>query len=228
MKNYYALLGVDRSATVTDIKKNYRKLAVRYHPDKSSDPDSSTKFIAITEAYDVLSNKKRRAAYDLYIWETLRRKRESREGFTAVVPPRQSTRTRRNKLQKQRAIFYHSANNSSKKLWLLIKESFIVISRYYLYFLGGTLALVIIKSLSNELGPALENGIVSGIMIGLFIAAAIYCLIKILQQFYSDIKKDIEALSVFYKISSGKASGAILSALTVILVGYIILLIVSF
>jgi len=193
MKNYYALLGVDRSATVTDIKKNYRKLAVKYHPDKSSDPDSSTRFIAITEAYDVLSNKKRRAAYDLYVWETLRRKKKSKEGFTAVVPPRQSTRTRRNKLQKQRASTYHNTSNSSKMLWLLIKESFIVTSRYYLYFLGGTLALVIIKSLFNELRPAFENRIVAGIMIGLFIAAAIYCLIKILQQFYSDIKKDKEA-----------------------------------
>jgi len=63
MKDYYSLLDVNRNATKADIKSSYRRLAVKYHPDKSSDPDSASRFIAVTEAYDVLSNKKRRAQY---------------------------------------------------------------------------------------------------------------------------------------------------------------------
>ena len=65
MKDYYGLLGLEQKATKSDIKKNYRLLATKFHPDKNSDPKAAQIFIAITEAYDTLSNRKSRARYDL-------------------------------------------------------------------------------------------------------------------------------------------------------------------
>lgn len=57
-KNYYDILGVPRDATETDIKKAYRKMALKYHPDKNQSPDAEEKFKEIAEAYDVLSDSK--------------------------------------------------------------------------------------------------------------------------------------------------------------------------
>ncbi len=62
-KDYYAILGVDRKATKDDIKKAFRKLAQKHHPDKGGDEN---KFKEVTEAYSVLSNERKRREYDSY------------------------------------------------------------------------------------------------------------------------------------------------------------------
>lgn len=59
--NYYDILGVDKSSSKDDIKKAYRKLAMKNHPDKGGDPE---KFKQISEAYEVLTNDEKRAEYD--------------------------------------------------------------------------------------------------------------------------------------------------------------------
>ncbi len=64
MKNYYDILGVPKSATEDDIKKAFRKLAHKYHPDKKGGDEK--KFKEVSEAYSVLSDKKKRAEYDTY------------------------------------------------------------------------------------------------------------------------------------------------------------------
>lgn len=64
MKDYYAILGVQKSASEEDIKRAFRKLAQKYHPDKNGGDEA--KFKEASEAYSVLSDKKRRAEYDTY------------------------------------------------------------------------------------------------------------------------------------------------------------------
>ncbi len=63
-RDYYAKLGLSKGATPDDIKRAYRKLARRYHPDVSKEPDAEAKFKDVAEAYEVLRDPERRAAYD--------------------------------------------------------------------------------------------------------------------------------------------------------------------
>lgn len=72
--NYYDVLGVPKGANESEIKKAYRKLAMKWHPDKNPDilEEASRKFQEVGEAYDVLSDLQKRAIYDMYGYEGLR------------------------------------------------------------------------------------------------------------------------------------------------------------
>ena len=63
-KNYYNILKIDKTASGSDIKKAYRKLALELHPDINTDKDAEEKFKAINEAYAVLSDSAKRQVYD--------------------------------------------------------------------------------------------------------------------------------------------------------------------
>ncbi|HEV3009608.1 MAG TPA: DnaJ C-terminal domain-containing protein [Burkholderiales bacterium] len=63
-KDYYKILGVERGAKDDDIKKAYRKLARKYHPDVSKEANAKEKFQEVSEAYETLRDKEKRAAYD--------------------------------------------------------------------------------------------------------------------------------------------------------------------
>ncbi|MGX7592273.1 DnaJ C-terminal domain-containing protein [Candidatus Karelsulcia muelleri] len=65
-KNYYDILGVDKNATLEQIKRAYRKLALKYHPDKNNKKEAEEKFKEAAEAYNVLSDKNKRNTYDQY------------------------------------------------------------------------------------------------------------------------------------------------------------------
>ncbi len=67
MKDYYAILGVDKMATPDDIKKQYRKRAMQYHPDRNPDsPEAEAKFKELAEAYGVLTDPVKKKEYDRY------------------------------------------------------------------------------------------------------------------------------------------------------------------
>jgi molecular chaperone DnaJ len=65
-RDYYEILGVNKTATEDDIKKSYRKLAMQYHPDKNDAPDAEEKFKEISEAYAILSDAEKRSSYDRF------------------------------------------------------------------------------------------------------------------------------------------------------------------
>src|SRR3954470_9558147 len=66
-RDYYEVLGVERSVTAEEVKRAYRKLAVQFHPDKNpNDPQAEEKFKELGEAYDVLMDADKRAAYDRF------------------------------------------------------------------------------------------------------------------------------------------------------------------
>src|SRR5215468_9067042 len=66
-RDYYEVLGVERGATDEEVKRAYRKLAVKFHPDKNpDDPHAEKKFKELGEAYDVLIDPNKRAAYDRF------------------------------------------------------------------------------------------------------------------------------------------------------------------
>lgn len=71
-KDYYNILGVEKNATEDEIKKGYRKMALKFHPDKNKDPGAEEKFKEISEAYEVLSDKDKRAAFDRFGSDGLR------------------------------------------------------------------------------------------------------------------------------------------------------------
>lgn len=68
----YKVLGVSRSASDTDIRKAYKRLSRKYHPDKNKEPDAEKKFIEIAHAYEVLSDSEKRTIYDRHGEEGLR------------------------------------------------------------------------------------------------------------------------------------------------------------
>lgn len=71
-KDYYKVLGVARGSSEDEIKKAYRKLALKYHPDKNRTPGAEEKFKEVGEAYDVLSDPKKKQIYDSYGEEGLK------------------------------------------------------------------------------------------------------------------------------------------------------------
>lgn len=71
-KDYYCILGIEKGASDEDIKKAYRKQALKFHPDKNKSPQAEEKFKEVAEAYEVLSDPKKREIYDQFGEEGLK------------------------------------------------------------------------------------------------------------------------------------------------------------
>lgn len=80
--NYYEILEVPKNCSDTEVKKAYRRLAMKWHPDKNPDnaEEAALKFQQIGEAYDVLSDMEKRAIYDRYGYEGLKNGIPNAEG----------------------------------------------------------------------------------------------------------------------------------------------------
>uniref|UniRef100_A0A3B5KIJ4 DnaJ heat shock protein family (Hsp40) member B12a n=1 Tax=Takifugu rubripes TaxID=31033 RepID=A0A3B5KIJ4_TAKRU len=85
-KDYYQILGVEKSSSEEDLKKAYRKLALKFHPDKNHAPGATEAFKAIGNAYAVLSNHEKRKQYDQYGEERSNPSRHRRD-FEADISP---------------------------------------------------------------------------------------------------------------------------------------------
>jgi curved DNA-binding protein len=109
-KDYYKILGVNKNAAQDEIKKAYRKLAVKYHPDKTKgDKDSESKFKEISEAYEVLKDPQKRKKYDQFgqNWKQYQHAGAGAGGFDFSEFMRQSGfgRGRRGEWQEQSSPF---------------------------------------------------------------------------------------------------------------------------
>jgi molecular chaperone DnaJ len=84
-RDYYDVLGVARDASADDIKKAYRRLAMKYHPDRNKgDPENEAKFKEAKEAYEVLKEKDKRAAYDQFGHDGLKASGGASGGFSGA------------------------------------------------------------------------------------------------------------------------------------------------
>lgn len=81
-RDYYKILGINRNATDDEIKKAYRKLALQWHPDRNKLPDAEEKFKEVAEAYEVLSDRKKRDVFDAYGEEGLKNNTENPSSFS--------------------------------------------------------------------------------------------------------------------------------------------------
>ena len=205
MKDYYALLGVEQSATKLEIKKNDRQLTTKFQPDKNPDPAAPTKFIEITEAYNVLSDKKGRARYDLARWQEMKRQRERAQGlntesyvsgsFATVMPPRVSSRTRRNIAQKKRGKQYQLESSSFRRFTMVLIESVKIVGRYTFHIMGVALFGFILYSMWSDL---LDKRMFSVIVITTVLG---YVLYKIVEDAVGEFVKDMHAYSVFFALT---------------------------
>jgi len=86
MKNYYKILNIDRYATNQQVKKAYRELALKFHPDKTNVPDAHQKFTEINEAYQILGREESRENYNfIFDYEQLNKRRIKDDStFTTV------------------------------------------------------------------------------------------------------------------------------------------------
>jgi len=228
MKDYYALLGIQSDATKSDIKKNYRKLVTKFHPDKNPAPDAASKFIVITEAYEVLSDKKARAHYDLMRWETKKRKQVVEDEFTIVKAPQESLRTRRRKVQQNRGSDYQQSDSETQKGFTLIKEGFIVSLRYLVHVIGFLLISLIIYSATSQLREAFDTSAFVGIGICVFVIALLYWMFRLIQEVNHNMKLDIDTFGILFGISKRTATSYtifvfVLMVLTIVLISKILL-----
>jgi hypothetical protein len=116
MKDYYLILGVERTASERDIKRTYRRLAILYHPDKNPSSEAEAQFKEINEAYTVLSDPESKAVYD---------ERLDNPAFTLADPPpfhrdpayRRKTTQRRSTGPSERTLFMQSMLRFSRLLF---------------------------------------------------------------------------------------------------------------
>lgn len=80
-KDYYKALNLQKGAAEDEIKKAYRKLALKYHPDKNKEPGAEEKFKEVAEAYEILSDPKKKDIYDKYGEDGLKMGKTSRLSF---------------------------------------------------------------------------------------------------------------------------------------------------
>ncbi|RVE56482.1 hypothetical protein OJAV_G00221460 [Oryzias javanicus] len=110
-RDYYDILGVPKDATERQIKKAFHKLALKYHPDRNKGPDAEAKFREIAEAYETLSDDKRRREYDQFGHSSVQRHQHHFHSHNQAHQKRHFDghfQSHREAMNKQRRVFQHS------------------------------------------------------------------------------------------------------------------------
>lgn len=123
MKNYYDILGVSKDSSAEEIKKAYRNLAFKYHPDRNpGDKTAEDKFKEINEAYDVLSDSKKRADYNSFGTSNSYNSRTTNTGYQSNNFTDEETfwnwfnaGSSSSNNERYRNYYYHSTNSYNKK-----------------------------------------------------------------------------------------------------------------
>ncbi len=105
MKNYYNILGIKPDSEIVEIKKAYRKLAFRFHPDKNNSLDAAKLFIEIHEAYQVLSDPLKRAKYD-NLHNLIKSNREAQETEEVMIFNQESSNLGKEKAKQYSQMSY--------------------------------------------------------------------------------------------------------------------------
>lgn len=112
MKDYYAILGVRRTASILEIKQAYRKLAILYHPDKNPDPVAEQFFKEVNEAYDVLGDEAKKNWYDFKFYAPP----------LSASPPPESPPSHRDPAYRRRRPHVVTPQNNRISIWEIIHE----------------------------------------------------------------------------------------------------------
>lgn len=129
-KDYYSILKVSPSATVEEIKTAYKNLALRYHPDRSRDPEATRRMQLVNEAYNVLRDPGQRAAYD-----ELRRSLFSHPIVTTPVDPTPTTPVRVRRARARKPVDSATLRAYIRKQLLLLARLLVVLIGLFIFSL---------------------------------------------------------------------------------------------
>lgn len=152
MKDYYKILQVHQNSSEIDIKKQFRRLALKLHPDKNDDPNATQEFIELNEAYEVLSNRWRRKHYNQLLNEQHNRVNESKRKRweNAVKNASERGRTRGKKYSKD--FNYFSKKVITQTTIVIILDIILgiifghidsLLTLSFLMIIGGVIVLII-------------------------------------------------------------------------------------
>ncbi|HTF81525.1 MAG TPA: DnaJ domain-containing protein, partial [Cytophagales bacterium] len=116
MSNYYEILGVKRGASLEEIKKSYRRLAMQYHPDKNPSPSATEKFNQIQGAYDILADVNLRSQYDHSLTNPFQALEQALQQETQQEAPVDPITGRKN-YKYYRTNRHHQHHNNNDRMW---------------------------------------------------------------------------------------------------------------
>ena len=152
MPTYYEILGVAQNSTINEIKRAYRRLAFKWHPDKNSAPEAQAMFIQVHEAYAILSNAASRKAYDQQLDSTGQKMSDLDEKMRSY-----SSYAREEALKFAKYNFddfVSSVKKSSKVAGKIIGKS--VFNSIFLYIIGGVLVFLV-TTIYSEINYSLNE-----------------------------------------------------------------------